>query len=248
MSALNDAIRNLVIANRVLAHEGVLDAYGHVSVRHPTDPGRYLLSRSRSPELVEAGDIIEFTLDGKPASTDTRPPYLERFIHGSIYQARREINSVVHSHADEVVPFSISKTTKLRPVWHAAGRCGFEIPVWDIADKFGDTNLLVVNGAQGDDLAQRLGSNRVVLMRGHGFAAAGETLIDALWMSIYLPHNARMYMDALKLGEVKVLSAGEIVEFQKMQPNSPAMQRAWEYWARRAGCESLMAGAVATKK
>ncbi|MFM9884385.1 MAG: class II aldolase/adducin family protein [Burkholderiales bacterium] len=242
MSALDEAIRNLVIANRVLAHEGVLDAYGHVSVRHPTDPGRYLLSRSRSPELVEADDIIEFTLDGKPASADARPPYLERFIHGSIYQARREINSVVHSHADEVVPFSISKTTKLRPVWHAAGRCGFEIPVWDIADKFGDTNLLVVNGAQGDDLAQRLGSNRVVLMRGHGFAAAGETLIDALWMSIYLPHNARMYMDALKLGEVKVLSPGEIAEFQKMQPNSPAMQRAWEYWARRAGCEGLMTG------
>ena len=96
MSVVDDAIRNLVIANRVLAHEGVLDAYGHVSVRHPTDPGRYLLSRSRSPELVEAGDIIEFTLDGKPASADARPPYLERFILGSIYQARREINSAVY--------------------------------------------------------------------------------------------------------------------------------------------------------
>lgn len=240
MNPVQSAIRNLVIANRILAHEGVLDAYGHVSMRHPQDPTRYLLSRSRSPELVQTDDIIEFTMDGNAANGDRRPPYLERFIHSGIYLERPDVNAVVHSHAGEVVPFSISLTTPLKPVWHAAGRVGHEVPVWDIQEKFGDTNLLVQNGEHGRHLAQCLGRNRAVLMRGHGFSAAGETLIDVLWVSIYLPRNARMYMDALSLGKVKVLSPGEIDEFQKMAPDSPAMQRAWEYWVRRAGCEALL--------
>jgi len=241
MTPAERAIRHLVVANRVLAHEGVLDAYGHISIRHPERPDRFLLSRSRSPELVEPGDIIEFTLAGEPASGDARPPYLERFIHGGIYEARPDVMAAVHSHADEIVPFSISMSTRLRPVWHAAGRVGRDIPVWDIRDRFGDTNLLVQNMAQGRDLAAMLGGNRAVLMRGHGFAVGAATLIEALWISIYLPRNARMYMDALRLGDVKVLSDGEIAEFEKMDPAGPAMQRAWEYWARRAGCEALLA-------
>jgi len=241
MTPTECAIRHLVVANHILAHEGVLDAYGHVSIRHPERPDRYLLSRSRSPELVEVRDIIEFTIDGEAAAGDKRPPYLERFIHGCIYEARLQVSAVVHSHAEEIVPFSISMSTKLRPVWHAAGRAGRDIPVWDIRDKFGDTNLLVQNMAQGRDLAERLAGNRAVLMRGHGFAVGAESLIEALWISIYLPRNAQMYMDALKLGDVKVLSDGEIAQSEKMQPESPAMQRAWEYWARRAGCEALLA-------
>src|SRR3989449_2067842 len=166
MTEIDLAIRNLVVANRILANEGVVDAYGHVSVRHPLHPERYLLSRSRSPELVERGDVMEFMLDGTPVGGDTRPPYLERFIHGALYEARPEVQAVVHAHAEAVLPFTVS-TTPLRPVVHMASFIGARIPGGDIRDSFGDTNLLVGDMAQGRDLARGLGSERVVLMRGH---------------------------------------------------------------------------------
>jgi len=238
-SVLDKAFRDVVIANRILANEGVVDAYGHVSVRHPLDPTRYLLSRSRAPELVERGDVIEFDLEGKPVGGDTRPPYLERFIHGAIYEARPEVQAVVHAHAEAVLPFTVS-TTPLRPVVHMASFIGARIPVWDIRDSFGDTNLLVVNMAQGRDLARGLGAERVVLMRGHGFAAAARSLPEAIRMSVYMPLNARVLTEAMRLGEVKALSRGEIEAHASMKPDDPAMWRAWEYWAVRAGCGDLL--------
>ena len=238
-TVLEKAFRDVVIANRILAHEGVVDAYGHVSVRHPLDPTRYLLSRSRAPELVERGDVIEFDLEGKPIGGDTRPPHLERFIHGAIYEARPEVQAVVHAHAEAVLPFTVS-TTPLRPVVHMASFIGARIPVWDIRDSFGDTNLLVVNMAQGRDLARGLGAERVVLMRGHGFAAAARSLPEAIRMSVYLPLNARVLTEAMRLGEVKALSRGEIEAHASMKPDDPAMWRAWEYWAVRAGCGDLL--------
>ena len=173
MADLKQAYRDLVIANRVLAHQGVVDAYGHVSIRHPEKPDHFLLSRSRSPELVTADDIMEFTLDGKVVGDDKRPPYLERFIHGCLYEARPDVGSVVHSHAEETLAFGITGVP-MKPVIHVASSMGPEVPVWDIAEKFGDhTNLLVVNTDQGRDLAKRIGPGRVALMRGHGFAAVG---------------------------------------------------------------------------
>ena len=240
MTKLETAIRNLVIANRILANEGVVDAYGHVSIRHPDNPEHYLLSRSRSPGLVEAGDIMEFDFEGKTLGGDKRPPYLERFIHGGIYSRRPEINAVIHSHADDVLPFSISLTTRMRPVVHTAGCMGAHIPVWDIRDKFGDTNLLVTNTEQGRDLAGTLAANNVVLMSAHGFAAAGRSLLEAVRISVYLPKNARVYMGALRLGEVRVLSPGEIEHKMVKNPEAPEMWRAWEYWAKRAGCGDLL--------
>lgn len=240
MSERDLAVRDLVIANRILANEDVVDAYGHVSIRHPQNPERYLLSRSRSPELVERGDIMEFSLDGKPVGDDARPPYLERFIHGAIYEARPDIHAVVHSHAEDVLPFSIT-TTPLRPVVHSASFIGARIPVWDIRDNFGDTNLLVANMAQGRDLARCLGEERVVLMRGHGFAAAGRALAEVVRIAVYLPRNARVLMNALRLGEVKGLSRGEIEARSAFKPDAPEMWRAWEYWAVRAGCRDLLA-------
>ena len=148
-----------MIANRILAKEEVVDAYGHVSIRHPNKPDHYLLSRSLSPEFVTRKDIIEFKLDGTPVNDD-RPPYLERFIHGAIYESRPDINAVIHSHAEDVLPFSISRTTKLCCVAHVASDMGANVPVWDIADQFGDeTNLLVINMAQGRDMAKALGKN-----------------------------------------------------------------------------------------
>ena len=237
MSELERAISDLVIANRILANEGVVDAYGHVSIRHPLAPERYLLSRSRSPELVEAGDIVEFSLDGH-AIGDARPPYLERFIHGAIYEARPDIHAVVHAHAEAVLPFTIT-TTPLRPVVHTASVIGARIPVWDIRDNFGDTNLLVMNTAQGRDLARCLGAERVALMRGHGFAAAGRSLLEVVRISVYLPRNARVLLEAMRLGEVNGLSRGEI-EAHSFKPDEPSMWRAWEYWAVRAGCRNLL--------
>jgi HCOMODA/2-hydroxy-3-carboxy-muconic semialdehyde decarboxylase len=248
MSKLESAIRRLVIANRVLANEGVVDAYGHVSIRHPDNPEHYLLSRSRSPELVEAGDIMEFTFDGKPVGGDQRQPYLERFIHGSIYSKRPEVNAVVHSHADEVLPFSVSLTTRMRPVVHTAGCMGAHVPLWDIRHKFGDTNLLVTNVEQGQDLAGVLGPNSVVLMAGHGFAAAGRSLAEVVRIAVYLPKNARVYMEAMKLGEVRVLSPGEIELKMVKNPDAPEIWRAWEYWAKRAGCADLLEAPPAARE
>src|SRR3989442_11105077 len=167
MDKLDQAIRDVVIGNRILAHEGVVDAYGHVSVRHPRDPGRYFLSRSRAPELVELGDVIEYDLSGTAVAGETRAPYLERFIHGAIYEARPDVQAVVHAHAEAVLPFTITPTP-LRPVMHMASFIGARLPVWGIRDRFGATNLLVVNMAPGRDLARTLGAERAVLMRGHG--------------------------------------------------------------------------------
>jgi HCOMODA/2-hydroxy-3-carboxy-muconic semialdehyde decarboxylase len=233
------AVRDLVIANRILAREDVLDAYGHVSIRHPLRPDRYLLSRSLSPEHVTKEDITEFTLDGEPVG-DRRPAYLERFIHGAIYEARPDIRAVVHSHAEDTLPFSISKTP-LCCVAHVASDMGTQVPVWDIADKFGDaTNLLVVNMAQGRDMADILGGNTVVLMRGHGFSAAADSLLKVVRLCVYLPRNARILLHAMRLGEFKRMSEGEINSRLAYKSGSPEMQRAWEYWAKRAGCADML--------
>ncbi len=228
-------IDDLVAANRILGTANVVDAFGHVSVRKPDDPSLFLMSRSRSPELVSADDIREYRLDGTPVAAD-HSPYLERFIHAGIYAARPDIMSVVHSHADEVVPFSISRTP-LRPVFHTAAAMGANVPVWDIRDGFGTkTNLLVTSMEMGNDLARKLGSGRVVLMRGHGFAAAGRSLFEAVKIAYYLPKNAQMLATALAIGDEAVeLSDGEIEALSKFDSSALSSNRAWEYWCAKAG-------------
>jgi ribulose-5-phosphate 4-epimerase/fuculose-1-phosphate aldolase len=233
MDQLDSVIGDLVIANRILAHEGVLDAYGHVSVRHPTKPDRYLLSCSRAPELVEKHDIAEYYLSGEPVHKDDRRPYLERFIHGGIYESRPDVVAVIHSHAEDTLAFGLTKEP-LRPVIHNASRMGLHVPVWDIRDTFGDTNMLVSNVAQGRDLAQSLGENSVVLMRGHGFAAAGKNLLEVVGLAVYLPKNARVLYNAMRFGGVVPLSPGEIDQIHN-GPQPHDWKRAWEYWSRRAG-------------
>lgn len=240
VASLAQSIHDVVVANRILAHEGVLDAYGHVSVRHPLHADRYLLSRSRSPELVEAGDIMEFLIDGTPVGEHPPAPYVERFIHGAVYEARPDIHSVIHSHALEVMPFTIGNI-KLVPVMHVASDMGMEVPVWDIRDNFGDTMLLVSNLAQGRDMAKCLGPNKAVLMRGHGFTSTGRTIVDAVKAAVYLPQNARVLKEALLMGGgVNTLSPGEIAVRSNVDPYSPQVQRAWEYWALRAGVQPYL--------
>jgi HCOMODA/2-hydroxy-3-carboxy-muconic semialdehyde decarboxylase len=235
VDAIAQAKWDVMSANHILAREGVLDGYGHVSLRHPENPERFFLSRSRSPELVGVDDILEHTLAGDVVGNDTRAPYLERFIHGAIFAARPDVIAVVHSHQEDVVPYSIS-SVPLRPVWHQACSIGEHVPVWDIHDRFGDTNLLVTNNDQGHDLAAALGRNKIALMRGHGFAAAGGSLFEAVSMSIYLPKNARILTTATLLGgTVTAATPGEVALAGEVHPEQPAFKRGWEYWLTRAG-------------
>jgi HCOMODA/2-hydroxy-3-carboxy-muconic semialdehyde decarboxylase len=242
MSTLDDLIRDLVIANRILAREEVVDAYGHVSVRHPDHPERFLIARSLAPELVGSDDILELDLAGRPIGESGRSLYLERFIHAAIFAARPEIIAVVHAHAEDTLPFGIAQGAKLRPVIHSGSFIGADVPVWDIADRFGDTNLLVTDMAQAEDLARGLGVNSVALMRGHGFAAAARSLIEVVRLSVYLPRNARAQQRAMQLGgEIRYLSAGEIAARNRgYSPYSVETWRSWEYWATKAGCGHLL--------
>ena len=242
MATVDTLIRDLVIANRILAREDVVDAYGHVSVRNPDNAGHFFLSRSIAPELVEPPDIVELDLDGQPVREEKRALYLERFIHAAILEARPEINAVVHAHAEDILPFGIAQATPLRPVIHSGSFIGANVPVWDIADRFGDTNLLVTNMEQGRDLAKCLGGNNVALMRGHGFASAGRSLIEVVRMSVYLPRNARALLRAKQLGgEIKYLAQGEIdARNRGYSPYSTETWRAWQYWANKAGCNHML--------
>ena len=242
MSNLDTIIKDLVIANRILAKEDVVDAYGHVSIRNPDNPKSFFISRSLAPELIEKDDIVELGLDGEPLKSEKRSLYLERFIHAAIYEARPDINSVVHAHAEDTLPFGIAAATKLKPVIHSGSFIGPNVPVWDIADKFGATNVLVTNMAQGRDLAKCLGKNSVALMRGHGFASAARSLIEVVRLSVYLPRNARALMRAKMLGgKIKYLSKGEIDARNKgYSPYSTETWRAWEYWANKAGVGYLL--------
>jgi HCOMODA/2-hydroxy-3-carboxy-muconic semialdehyde decarboxylase len=231
---LEAALDDLVIANRILANEGVIDVFGHISIRHPQRPDRYFLARSRSPELVERGDLMEFDLDSRPIDPQGRTMYSERPIHGSTYKARSDVISVCHNHARPLIPFSVTGAA-IRPIWHVAGCIGAEVPVWDIRDEFGETDLLVTTAAMGDSLARKLGPRRACLMRGHGAVVAAHDLKAAVFVSIYLMINAALVKEAREMGEVTYLSEGEIRLTEAMNLRARSQNRAWEYWARRAG-------------
>jgi HCOMODA/2-hydroxy-3-carboxy-muconic semialdehyde decarboxylase len=232
--AVESALGDLVIANRILASEGVIDAFGHVSIRHPERPDRYFLARSRSPELVERGDLYEFDLDSNPIDPDGRTLYSERPIHGAIYKANPGVNSVCHNHAHSLIPFGVTGSA-IKPIWHVAGCIGAEVPVWDIREEFGDTDLLVTRNEMGDSLARKLGGNRCALMRGHGAVVAMPNLKATVFVAIYLMANARLLKEAREMGQVTYLSEGEIRLTGEMSMKARSQNRAWEYWARRAG-------------
>jgi len=206
---LADARYELAVANRILGHEGVLDAFGHVSLRHPGDPGRYLLPRSRSPELIEPADILEFTLDSAPVEPPKAQLYSERVIHGEIYKARPDVTAVCHHHAPAIMPYCITGAP-LVPVFHVGATIGATVPYWDSQDEFGDTNLLVVKPEEGASLARALSSHSIVLMRRHGATVVGGSLHELVFRSIYSCHNAIYLSEARKMGAVGPLTPGEI--------------------------------------
>lgn len=233
MTVLRQALEELVTANRILAREGVVDAFGHVSIRHPDSRDRYMLSRARAPECIEVEDLMEFTLDGVPIEAAGRQPYAERFIHGAVYAARPEVQAVVHHHSPGVIPFGVTGTP-LRPVMHMCASMTSHVPIWDSRTSFGDTNLLVTDMDKARDLAAALGSNPVALMRGHGCVVAGTSLREVVFNSVYLELNAQLQMQASSLGEITFLSEGEIQAVLSTR-RSFTYERAWEYWCRRAG-------------
>ena len=228
-----DAARELLArANRMIANEGVLDAFGHVTMRHPTDPRRYLMSRSRAPELVEPADIHEFTLESQIVTPIEARLYGERVIHGEIYKARPEVNAVCHHHAPSILPFCISGT-ELKPVYHLGATLGEKAPFWDSRDEFGETNLIVAKPEEGASLAGALGPYWMVLMRRHGATVAGTTLEELTFRTIYTARNAAMQIQAHTLGTVSPLTAveTELAGEYNLRPGS--VMRAWEYWSVR---------------
>ena len=232
MSTLEEIIENVVAGNRILAQHGVLDGFGHVSARHPEDAGRYLLSRSLAPELVTASDLITYDLDSTAQNGDARKGYLERFIHGEIYKLRPDVHAIVHSHSPSVIPFA-SSSVRLRPIYHMSGFLRGETEVFDIRDHFGCTDMLVRNGAQGAALAQSLGARGVVLMRGHGFVAAGGSVPEAVYRAMYTETNASLQQRAISLGgEVQYLNEEEAQLAEAT--NRGVLERPWELWKKKA--------------
>jgi ribulose-5-phosphate 4-epimerase/fuculose-1-phosphate aldolase len=228
---LYDQFEDLVIANRILARECVVDGFGHVSMRHPGRADRFFMSRSRSPELVVVDDIMTRLQSDR----STWPYHVWRTPHPwRIYKYRPDVGSVVHNHAHEVIPYSVTKVP-MRQIIHTAGGMGREVPVWDIRDEFGDTDLLVRTMEQGQSLARSLGENAAALMRGHGCVVAGKTVRDAVRIAVYLMVNARLQTEAMRIGEVTFLSENEIVATAVMSASPLAANRLWEYWVRRSG-------------
>jgi HCOMODA/2-hydroxy-3-carboxy-muconic semialdehyde decarboxylase len=229
---LSDVIAELALANRILANEGVLDAFGHVSVRHPSDPGRYLLSRSRSPLLIEPGDILQYTLDSAPVTPPKVHLYAERVIHGCIFAARGDVMAVCHHHAPAVMPFAIAGKP-IVPVFHLGAAMGEEAPFWDQHDEFGDTNLLVVKPEEGRSLARALGQHSAVMMNRHGATVVGGSLKELVSRAIFMCQNAEYQLRALTLGAATPLHRGEtkLAGALSLMPN--VVSRTWEYWSTR---------------
>ncbi len=236
--AIADLLNQLVLANRILAREDVIDDFGHVSARHPHDPGRYFLSRSRSPEIVTRDDLMEFTLDGAPVAPDGRAMYRERALHGAVYMARPEVRAVTHHHARAVLPFTMG-TVKLRPLFHMASVIGHDVPLWDSQAEFGDTNMLIETMPQGHSMARAMGQERCVLIRGHGATCCGMSLREAVFVSIYMKENADLLLRTLPLGEPKYLTPGEIDQARAMLLSEMPQNRTWDYRLARAGFAGL---------
>ena len=221
-------LADLVAANRILAHYGVLDGYGHVSVRHNRDPHRYLLSRSLAPALVTAADIMEYDLESVPVDAQDRTLYLERFIHGEIYKARPDVQAVVHNHSPSVIPFGVT-TVPLRPLYHMSAFIGEGAPVFEIRDAGGMTDMLIRTPQLGHALAQTLGAKAVALMRGHGAVVVGASLPAVVGRSIYLEMNAKLQAQALALDPKITYLTTEETRLADLGD----YPRAWDLWKRQ---------------
>jgi HCOMODA/2-hydroxy-3-carboxy-muconic semialdehyde decarboxylase len=224
-------LEDMVIGSRILADFGVLDGFGHVSARHPTNPNRFLMARSLAPALVTADDIMEFDLEGNAVDVRGRTVFLERFIHSEIYKARPDVMGVVHTHSAGVIPFSVTNVP-LRAMFHNPSFLAAGAPVWDIRKDFGETNMLVSDSAKGKSLAKMLGEKSVVLMRGHGDVTVGPSVKMAVFRAYYTDVNAKLQSQAIALGgEINYLTPGEGEQADKT--NFVVLDRIWNLWRMR---------------
>jgi len=225
-------VDKVVVANHILYRQGVVDSFGHVSARHAKSRDHFLLARNMAPALVRRQDILTFDLDGNAIDAHGRRVYLERFIHGEIYRARPDVHSVVHSHSPSVIPFGATRQP-LQPIFHMCGFIGEGTGLFEIRDVAGDTDMLVSTNALGVALAVALGTRSAVLMRGHGSTVVGASVEQAVYRAVYTEVNAKLQMQAIGLGKVVYLSAGEAAK--AAATNETQVPRAWELWQREVG-------------
>ncbi|HEY4355243.1 MAG TPA: class II aldolase/adducin family protein [Acidobacteriaceae bacterium] len=234
VSLQSELLDDLVFANHILYHQGVVDGFGHISVRDPKNPSHFWMSRSVAPGRVTRADILEFDANGEPVAAGGRIVYLERYIHAAIYRARPDVQAVVHSHSPSVIPFGVTGTV-LRPIYHVSGFLGAGAPIFDIRDVAGMTDMLIRSNALGDALAQKLGKGAVVLMRGHGMVVAGDSIPQVVARSINTEGNARLQWEAKQLGEIRFLSPEEAAKAAAVNDSPPIVARSWELWKTAAG-------------
>jgi ribulose-5-phosphate 4-epimerase/fuculose-1-phosphate aldolase len=229
---LAEACQELALANNIVANEGVLDAFGHVSMRHPDNPDRYFLSRSCSPELVTADDLIEYHIDSRPVREPGVAQYSERVIHGEIYKARPDVMSVCHHHAPAFMPLLATRIDYV-PVFALGTIGGNKPPFWDQRDEFGDTDLLVITPAQGASLARALAHHWMVLMNRHGVTVAGKSVRECAYRAITACRNADFQVRAMALGTLDQFTPGEVELCAQIIARTTGLTRSWEYWAMR---------------
>jgi HCOMODA/2-hydroxy-3-carboxy-muconic semialdehyde decarboxylase len=227
-------IDDLVAANRILYNEGVVDGFGHISVRHDKAAGHFLLARSMAPALVTAADIMEFDDEGEAVDPQGRTAYLERFIHSEIYKLRPEVVSVVHSHSPSVIPFGVV-TAKLQPIFHMGSFLGAGVPIFEIRDTGGPaTDMLIRNPALGAVLAQSLGASAVALLRGHGDVVVGGSIREAVFRAVYTEVNAKLASEALRLGDGQAVFLNAAEARAATATNQAQITRAWDLWKAKA--------------
>src|SRR5471032_2618428 len=247
VNKLAEARRELALANQIVAHEGIIDAFGYVSMRHPGNPGRYFLSRSRAPELVTPDDFIEYDLDSQKVGAGDQPQYSERVIHGEIYKARPEVMSVCHHHCPAFMPLLATGADYL-PIFHLGAVGGIRPPYWDQHDEFRDTNMLVVKPEEGASLARALGRSWMVLMKRHGVTVAGTSVKDCVFRCVFSARNAAYQVQSMAIGEnVASLSPGEAELAAAITGKTTGLMRAWEYWSMRVAKAGGMAKAAPAK-
>ncbi len=229
---VSEVLSDLVVANHILVNEGVLDGFGHISVRDPSNPERFYIARSMAPALVTLDDLVSVDLDGVVHDAQGRHTYVERFIHSEIFRARPEVMSIIHSHSPAVIPFGVTGA-RLRPICHMSGFLGGVTPVYEIRHSAGETSdLLIRNQALGVSLAQCLGQANVALMRGHGSVTVGTSIQQAVFRGIYTESNARLQALAAPLGDITFLTDAEAQATSDM--NDQHLDRPWQMWKRKA--------------
>lgn len=231
-----ELVDKVVYANRILYNQGIVDGLGHVSVRHDTEPGVFLLSCNRAPGLVERQDIVCYDYDGNAVSETTERPYLERFIHGEIFRARPDVMAVIHSHSENVIPFAVTRKP-LRPVFHMAGFLGTGSAHFEIREAGGNTDMLIRSSYLGEALAKSLGQHNCVLMRGHGSTVVGTSIEQVVYRAIYAEVNAKLQLSAMGLGDIEFLNSEEAK--MASDTNDSQIPRSWGLWIKRLGVVDL---------